>query len=147
MHPGQRNVRQRGFSLIELMVAVAIVGILAAVAVPSYRAYLQRGNRSAAKAAIMDLAAREQQHLMTNRAYADKATLTAEGYSPDSAATRYYSWDVTVDNTATPPIFTISFQGTGTQASDGGLRLDSAGNRITLNASGSVTTAVDNWNR
>lgn len=147
MNPGQRNVTQRGFSLIELMVAVVIVGIISAVAIPSYQSYLRRGNRSAAKAAILDIAARQQQHLMTSRTYANKATLVAEGYAPDAAATQNYSWNVTVDNSATPPSFTITFQGSGTQASDGGLQMDSLGNRVTLNASGAVTTSVDNWNR
>ena len=124
-----------------------IVGILTAVAIPSYRSYVMRSNRTAAKTAILDLASRQQQHLMTSRGYADKATLTAEGYAPDREATRYYSWDVTVDNSATPPSFTITFQGTGTQASDGGLRMDSAGTKSTLDKNGSVTTSVDNWNQ
>lgn len=147
MHPGQRKVFAQGFSLIELMVAVVIVGILAAVAVPSYRQYLIRGNRTAAKAAILDLAAREQQMLFNNRGYANTASLTTAGYSPDPKATQYYSWSVTVDNTATPPSFFIKFQGTGTQASDGGLQMDSTGKRDTLDAGGSVTTAVDHWNQ
>jgi type IV pilus assembly protein PilE len=149
MRTGQRTAFARGFSLIELMVAVVIVGILAAVAIPSYKQYLIRGNRTAAKAAILDLASREQQHLLTSRSYADTATLTAEGYSPDPAATKYYTWGVTVDSTATPPTFTITFQGkSGTsQASDGGLRLDSRGVQSTLDAGGNVTTAVDHWNQ
>ncbi|MFC4312107.1 type IV pilin protein [Steroidobacter flavus] len=45
--------KQLGMSLIELMIVVAIVGILAAIAYPSYRQYVVRGNRTEAKTAIM----------------------------------------------------------------------------------------------
>jgi type IV pilus assembly protein PilE len=45
--------KQSGVSLIELMIAVAIIGILSAIAYPSYREYLIRGNRTEAKTAMM----------------------------------------------------------------------------------------------
>ncbi len=44
----------RGFTLIEIMIALAIVGILSAIAVPSYFSYIQRANRADAKATLMD---------------------------------------------------------------------------------------------
>ena len=72
----RNNTGQLGFTLIELMIVVAIIGILAAVAYPSYQDYLRRGNRSAAQSFMMEVSQRQQQQLMSNRTYAQSlATL------------------------------------------------------------------------
>lgn len=61
--------RASGFSLVELMVAVAIIGILAAIALPSYNQYLIRANKSAAKAVLLEAASRQEQYIVQNRSY------------------------------------------------------------------------------
>lgn len=64
--PGPRS---RGFTLIEVMITVAIVAILAAIAYPSYAAYVRKGKRATAEAALMDLAGKQQTYLLDRRVY------------------------------------------------------------------------------
>jgi type IV pilus assembly protein PilE len=85
---------QQGFTLTELMITVVVISILLAIAVPSYRQHVIRSKRTAAQAVMMDIANREQQFLLANRAYADKATLEASGYALPADVGESYTWDV-----------------------------------------------------
>lgn len=122
--------RNHGFTLVELLITVAIVGILTSIALPSYQQYIIRGNRSAAQSQMLDIANREQQFLFANRSYADKAALTASGYVLPTAVSSKYSYDVTVANNASPPSFLITFTPSGSQSTDGAITLDSLGNKL-----------------
>ena len=65
-----------GFTLIELMVVVAIATILFAIAIPSYVTYIRQSRRTEAKTAVLDLAGREERYLSTNpTAYTDVPAL------------------------------------------------------------------------
>lgn len=59
-------MRQRGFTLIEMMIVVAIVAIIAAIALPSYQDYVRRGQRTEAIAALNDLQLRQEQFRTNN---------------------------------------------------------------------------------
>ena len=134
----------KGFTLIELMVTVAIVAILAAVAYPSYVRYVVRGNRSAAESFMLEVASRQERYLVDARQYApDLATL-----SMAMPATVSPNYNVTVTNvTTTPPGYVVQAAPIGVQqtndANCGTLTIDSTGVK---GASGSGGVASC-WNR
>lgn len=115
--------KQCGFTLIELMITIAIVAILAGIAIPSYQQYVIRAARAAAQSEMLDIANREQQYFLANRVYADTATL---GYTLSADVANRYTQAITV-GTGTLPSFTITLTPTGAQAGDGNLVLTSAG--------------------
>jgi type IV pilus assembly protein PilE len=93
-----------GFTLIELIIAVAVIAILTKIAYPSYRDYMKRGYRSSAQSLMLDLANREQQYLLDNRSFlgggASAVTTLIPSGVPAEVST-YYT--VTITATAGPP--------------------------------------------
>ena len=129
----------KGFSLIELMVVVAIMGIISAIAVPQYKAYVVRGNRAAAQAFMLDVANREKQYLLDARAYIAGSTDAAGVLAVlNMAAPKEVYTNYTVAVTApagTPPTFTITATpvATSKQANDGIMTLDETGAKTPSN--------------
>lgn len=129
-----QSQQSRGFTLIEMMIVVVIVGILAAIAIPNYQQYILRSHRTAAQAEMMDIANRQKQFLLSNRAYVSKTDLEASGYELPTDLSSRYSYVITI-GAGTLPSFDITFTAIGAQTDDGDLGLSSAG----------VKTPPDKW--
>jgi len=129
--------RTRGFTLIELMIVVVVVGILAGIALPAYQSQVRKSNRSAAQQFMQDVATKEQQIMMDRRSYGAVAATADFGNSPSasppgvgvaapSTTTGKYDFAVAV-TTGTPPTFTITATAINGQAVDGNLTLNDLG--------------------
>jgi type IV pilus assembly protein PilE len=103
--------RQRGITLIELMIVMAIVGILAAIAVPAYRSYVVRANRADAKVAILQTAQALERCYTNSSPYAYNA---AGCLVP--ATTTVASGTYRIDVVSTADAFVISGVPLGAQA-------------------------------
>ena len=66
--------RERGVTLVELMTVVIVVAILASIAIPSYRTYLLRSQRTAAKTALMNIQAAQEKFFLQNNRYSSSLT-------------------------------------------------------------------------
>lgn len=118
----------RGFTLVELVVVMAIAAILAAIAIPNYSEYVMRSSRSSAQAFMSDVVTRQAQFFMDRRTYA--TTVAALNLPvPNDIAARY---DVAIAVNAGPPLtYTVRATPTGPQAKDrcGALTIDQAGTK------------------
>ncbi len=109
MQPPAR--RQRGFTLIELMIAVVIASILAAIAIPSYSSYIMRSRRTEAKSALLNLASLEERFFSTNNTYS--ALPTDLGYTAGAGVSfpvgsGYYNIQPLTVNPAVAPLNSAS---------------------------------------
>lgn len=137
------QLRHFGFTLIELMIVVAIAAILAAVAIPSYRQYVMKSHRSVAKSTLMEMASREERYYTLNNAY--PASATSLGYSAatvtvPSGADPYYQVSVVSGGNA----YSLQAVPTGSQTGDtcGTYTLNNLG---VQGNSGNTTSTADCW--
>ena len=116
-HPVQ-NRAQLGFTLIEMMITVAIAAILASVATASYQSSIRKSRRTDARNAILDIAAREERYFSVNNSYSSAATDVGYGGTwPQKVSNGYYNVTVTLP-AGTTPAYTVTATTTGLQVSD-----------------------------
>src|SRR6476646_3198349 len=123
--------RTRGFTLLEVMIVVVIVGVLAAIALPAYQSQVRKSNRSAAERYMMDVANREEQYLTSMRSYTSATDSTGLSFpAPAELASRYtFSIDVNNACCGTTPNWRVTATAAGPQRNDGNLTLDSRGTK------------------
>jgi len=117
---GLRSAAQ-GITLLELMVVVVVIGVLATIAIPSYRQYSMRAQRTAAKTALLRLATNQERFYLQNNTYTNN--LAALGFPGGVSEKGVYQLQVTVANN-------ITYQAQATPMPGGGF------NGIDMNADG-----------
>lgn len=92
------GLSQKGFTLIELMIVVAVIGILASIAVPSYTDYVKRGKAAEATSTLADLRVKMEQYFQDNHTYVGGPC------APTAGTVKYFAYACTV---ATATAYTI----------------------------------------
>jgi type IV pilus assembly protein PilE len=146
---------QLGFSLIELMISVAIIGIIASIAYPSYQGFMVSTNRGAAQADLMSLAAAMERHKAASFSYkaaADAAADTGKPaifhqHSPSAELYADRKYDLYISESSGSAYLIEAKPVTGTsQAGDGNVALYSDGRRAwDKNNNGSIATSEFCW--
>jgi type IV pilus assembly protein PilE len=147
-----------GFTLIELMVAVAVVAILAAIAIPSYSAYVVRGKRSGAKTALLQAAqAMERAYTQSGCYTLTDAPCTGANVTPQTSAADYsVALQVQTAQAYTLAATPCGAPGAGAAACGGStfvdpecgvLTLDNTGAKGALGGAAAAPVAQQCWNR
>ncbi len=123
-----RKPQQNGFTLIELMIVVAIIGIIMTIAFPSYQESVRASRRSDGMALISQILQAQERYYVNNYTYS--TDLTAVGYASASnidSEGEYYKVSATACGTGIGQCVLLTAVGQGDQANDGNLTLNSQG--------------------
>lgn len=122
----------QGFTLIEIMIVVVIIGILASIAYPSYSEYVRRGNRAEGQSYLLDIAARQERYYAQNNSYVTHIDDIGNLGATASSETGKYNLSLSGNNrftlTATPTFadprcgsFTLNARGEKNMAAHNGV--------------------------
>ncbi len=131
-----RRVSQYGMTLIELMIVVAFIGLLSAVAYPSYQSYVQRSNRGAAKAMLEQAAQYMERQFTITNSYPSASTLASAGFDavPQGATASEKKYTVSLGSGSSTTTFTL-------EATPSSATVDPTCGMLTLNNLGVRTSA------
>ncbi|HUX92088.1 MAG TPA: type IV pilin protein [Gallionellaceae bacterium] len=107
---------QRGFTLVELMVVVLIIGILSSVAIPAYRDYVTRGKLSEAFTELASMRVRLEQYFQDNRTYVNACQPGTIAPLPSAAASKYFTYTCPI---LTATTFRVDATGNAAQGTGG----------------------------
>jgi type IV pilus assembly protein PilE len=103
-------VKKRGFTLIELMIVITVIGVLSAIAYPSYTQYVIRGKRSEGRAALLDTAAKLERYYSDRSRYSDtdNSFPVAPALTNFSTTTETGKYTLTIATAGTRQTFTLT---------------------------------------
>lgn len=128
--------KNQGFTLIELMITIAIIGIISAIALPSYSSYMKKSRRADAKVGLSKIADKQERYYLQRNTY---ATSTADLGLADPVVSDEGYYNITVDAGAGVAGFNLTATAIGIQADDkdcATLKLSSTGNKTATAGTG-----------
>jgi type IV pilus assembly protein PilE len=135
--------RRSGFTLIELMVTVAVIAILAAVAIPSYTNYVVRGKIQEATTNLLDMRVKMEQTFLDNRAYNPGGVVAPNCPIAPSAGLKYFT--ISCDP-LTATTYTVKATGVGNDLSGLVMTIDEGNRRKTTNVPAGWGTPASSGN-